>query len=167
MGGLSASPRRPRRKKEEVTKALGALLGLLTLGASNGPRADTPVFACSLGKKQVSVRSAGRSLIYLFGSAKKTELTIVGSVANRNLFYRTDRYASIQNQLRFTNGRYSYVVHSVGPNKSVGASGDSGLVVMDGLKRISDLSCRRWTELSLGAFASWGLPEDDEQYSAM
>ena len=143
-----------------------ALLGL-TAGVGGAPVTNTPVFSCSLGQKQVSIHAVGDQLVYRFGTKAKAELTIVGSAARRNLYFRTDRYASIENQLRFVNGRFSYIVFSVGGNPSVGAQPVSGLTVMNGTKRVSELTCRRWTELDTTKFDASRLPEDGEEYSAL
>jgi hypothetical protein len=131
-------------------------------------RAGAPqkVFACSLGKKAVSVTAVGSILTYRFGTPAKAEMTIVGSAALGNIFYRTDRYASTEYQLRFTNGPYSYIVYSMGPNASTGTMPVSGLVVMKGKRRIADMACVRQAGFST-AFDLDALPEDDEAYSAM
>lgn len=147
-------------------KGVIALLSLATLAAAESPRTET-VFACSLGAKQVSVRAVGTEIVYRFGTRDRAALTIVGSAAKRNLFYRTARYSGIENQLRFANGRYNYIVFSLGANAPVGARGVSGLTVMDGTKIVAEHSCRRWSDLDSRTFDFSTLPEDGEQYSAL
>lgn len=144
-----------------------ALLALMTTGTGKAPVTGAPVFSCSLGQKQVSVRAVGDELVYKFGTRTRTELTIIGSVARGNVFFRTARFANIENQLRFTNGRFSYIVFSVGGNPSVGARALSGLTVMKATKPVSELTCRRWTELDSSTFNSSQLPADGEEYSAI
>lgn len=150
-----------------IIKAPIALLAAGTVGAMHAPPPASLVFACSLGSKQVSVRAVGRELIYRFGTSGRTELSIIGSAARRNVFYWRGRYAGLENQLRFTNGRYSYTVYSLGPNASVGARGVAGLVVRDRGRAVSDLTCRRWTELYSGIFEDWDLPQDNDDMSAI
>ena len=143
------------------------LLAFITMGVDKAPVMGAPVFSCSLGKKQVSVHAVGDELVYKFGTRTKAELTIIGSVARHNVFFRTARFANIENQLRFTNGRFSYIVFSLGGNPSVGARAVSGLTVMNGTKPVSEFTCRRWTELDSSTFNSSQLPMDGEEYSAI
>lgn len=144
-----------------------ALLSFMAVGADKAPNAVKTVFSCSLGQKQVSVHALGNQLVYKFGTKAKAELTIFGSVARHNVFFRTARYANIENQLRFINGRFSYIVFSVGGNPSVGAQAVSGLTVMNGTKPVSQLTCRRWTELDSSIFNFSALPTDSEEFSAL
>lgn len=148
-------------------KFLVALLGLMVTGADKAPNIGKPVFSCSLGQKHVSVHAVGDELVYRFGTNKKIELTVFGSVARRNVFFRTDRFANIENQLRFINGRFSYVVFSVGGNPLTGAHPVSGLTVMNGTKAVSELTCRKFTELDSSSFKYSQFPTDSEKYSAM
>ena len=148
-------------------KILVALLALTVTGADKAPNIGKRVFSCSLGQKQVSVHAVGNELVYEFGTNKKIELKIIGSVARRNVFFRTDRFANIENQLRFINGRFSYIVFSVGGNPSSGAHPLSGLTVMNGTKPVSELTCRKFTELDSSSFKYSQLPIDSEKYSAM
>jgi hypothetical protein len=149
-----------------------AVIALVTVASLTAPtlvRAQagaSKVFACSLGNKSVSVTAAGSTLTYRFGTAAKAEMTIIGSAALGNIFYRSDRYASMEYQLRFANGTYSYIVYSMGANASTGTRPVSGLVVMKGKTRIADMSCVRQAAFST-AFDLNALAEDTEAYSAM
>lgn len=143
-----------------------ALLLPLLAGAASGGSAPL-LFRCTLGAKHATVTAVGKTLVYQYGSAKRVELRIVGSAAAGNLFYRTARYAAVERQLRFTAGRYSYIVFSVGGSPQVGASADSGLSVLDGTRHVADDSCHPWSELKTGAIEGWHLPEDGERFSAM
>ncbi|WP_419807303.1 hypothetical protein [Sphingomonas sp.] len=148
-------------------KVLVSVLAMLAAGAGHRPPDNQDVFKCSLGAKQVEVTAAGDQLVYRFGTKSRAELTIAGSVARRNLFYRSARFAGIEHQLRFTNGRFSYVVFSLAGNPGVGARGVSGLTVFDGQRTVSEFTCRRWTELNPSAFESWPIAEDGEDWSAI
>ncbi|WP_056610778.1 hypothetical protein [Sphingomonas sp. Root241] len=146
--------------------ALVTFAGLAMPISAQGQAGASKVFACSLGKKFVSVTAVGSTLTYRFGTPAKVEMAIIGSAARGNIFYRTDRYASAQYQLRFANGPYSYIVYSMGGNDRTGTKPVSGLVVMKGARRISDMSCVRQAEFST-AFDLNALPKDAEAYSAM
>lgn len=148
-------------------KSLALLLAALVACSGNRPPDNRTVFACSLGAKQVSVTASGNQLLYRFGTSGRTELAITGSVARNNLFFRSARFAGIENQLRFTNGRFSYVVFSLAGNPGAGARGVSGLTVFDGQRTVSELTCKRWTELHASVFETWNLPEDGEDWSAI
>jgi hypothetical protein len=124
------------------------------------------VFACSVGKKAVSVTQDGGRFTYTFGAPGRADISIVGSAAQKNVFYREDRYAGMEHQLRFSNGEYSYIVYNMEGNDRTGAAASSGLVVMKGTKTIADLPCARYTEFGVG-FDYNTLPADTEAYSAM
>lgn len=144
-----------------------AFLGLLTVGAVNPPAPNSNVFSCSIGRKQVSVKAVGNELVYRFGGPGKPDLVISGSVARKNLFTGNFRYSDLETQLRFVNGRFSYVVFWLSGNRNLGTRNVSGLAVLDGTKHVSDLLCNHWARLDDTAFASWNLPEDGEHYSAI
>lgn len=147
---------------------MAAILVAMTLtGVAHRPTIERPVFACSLGAKQVSVTAVGDQLLYRFGAPNRVELTIAGSVARGNLFYRSARFAGVERQLRFTNGRISYVVFSLAADPRAGAKGISGLTVFDGSRIVAERTCRRWTELHPNAFESWSIPDDGEDWSAV
>ena len=77
------------------------------------------------------------------------------------------RYASIQSQLRFSRGDYSYVVHSMGASVIADSNGISGLVVRRGGRTIMDRPCTRQTEFSGGFDAPQALPKDNDDQSIM
>ncbi|SFQ00629.1 hypothetical protein SAMN04488241_12110 [Sphingomonas rubra] len=114
----------------------------------------------------VSVSAVGNRLTYQFGTPAKVEMTIIASAAQGNVFFRMDRYASMEYQLRFTNGPYSYIVYSMGANQRAGSDDVSGLVVMKGKQQIANMNCIRFSELNL-PFDYDQLPEDSEEYTAM
>jgi hypothetical protein len=145
---------------------LAALISVglgLTAPAEGAP---TKVFTCAIGKKTVSVTSAGGRLIYHFGTANKDELSIVGIPTSGNVFQMTQRFAGMEYQLRFRNGEFNYIVYSSEGNGRVGATATSGLVIMRGTKTISDRSCSQFEELVMPADAL-AIPEDTDTYSAM
>ncbi len=140
-----------------------ALLSLSKTGqAESAPKV---LFTCAIGAKTVSVTAAGKNLIYHYGTAKKDEMTIVGSAAAKNVFQMAQRYAGMEYQLRFKNGDVSYLVYSAEGNPQVGAAAISGLMVMRATKTIADKSCAQWSELTLPDDRS--IPQDSAAYSAM
>ena len=100
----------------------GAVLASVTAmaAAAKAQPAGAPhqVFACALGSKSVSVTASGDQLTYTFGTPARTELRIVGSASRRNLFFRADRYAGPEQQLRFVAG--------IGPGRHQKRQADSG-----------------------------------------
>ncbi len=156
--------------KEICGATVVALLAFTRLAAPSTAeaKAGTPkkLFACSLGKKSVSVTAVGSRLTYQFGTPAKVEMAIIGSAGQGNVFYRSDRYAGMEYQIRFANGSYSYIVYSIEGNGRTGAAVSSGLVVMKGTKTIADMPCLRYTEFG-ASFDYNALPQDDEAHSAM
>lgn len=153
-------------------RCAAGVIGAVLLGLAEFPawaqsaEAPQPVFACSLGKKSVSVIAVGHELIYKFGTSTKTEMSIVGSAHQRNVLYREDRYAGMEHQLRFVSGDYSYIVYNMEGNSQTGAKAISGLTVMKGNKAVADMSCTHYAEFGIG-FDYGSLPEDTANYSAM
>lgn len=144
-----------------------AVMGCITapVGAWSAAKPQS-VFTCSLGKKTVSVTATGSQLFYKFGTPFNVEMSIVASAQRDNVFYREARYAGLEQQLRFLNGHYSYIVYDMEGNAETGVSPMSGLVVMRGTTVIADMSCRHYAEFGPG-FDYDSLPQDTEQYSAM
>ena len=154
---------------------VGPVIAAVITGAccygANAAWAQSParaqrVFACSLGKKSVSVTAVGAELTYKFGAPGKTEISIVGSIARGNVFHRENRYAGMEHQLRFVSGEYSYIVYNMEGNARAGASALSGLAVMEGAKVVADMQCTRYAEFGVG-FDVQSLPQDGEEHSAM
>jgi hypothetical protein len=146
-------------------------LGLLALapaslsGTAQAESAPKVLFTCMIGTKTASVAAVGKNLIYRYGTAKKDEMTIVGSAAAKNVFQMAQRYAGMEYQLRFTNAGVSYIVYSAEGNPQVGAAAISGLMVIRGTKTIADKSCAQWSELTLPD--DLAIPQDTAAYSAM
>ena len=132
------------------------------LGAQQRGRTET-LFACTLsGGKTVRVTRQGDRLTYRYGTNSRSELTILGSPAARNLFAATALHGgpSYYTQLRFVRGPYSYIVYAMEGGRITDSAGSSGLIVFRNSRRIVERECARMTELS---FASIGdLPEDSE-----
>jgi hypothetical protein len=125
------------------------------------------VFQCTLSNgKTVRVTAQGGNLFYTYGG-RRAELSLRGSARSGNVHYMQQRYASIQSQLRFSNGGYHYIVHSMGRSVVADSSAISGLVVMRGNRRLADHSCRRFTEFRGGFGTLRAMPEDSEAYSVM
>lgn len=128
--------------------------------------APTKLFSCAVGPKTATVTAAGDQLTYNFGLPGKPELTISGDPKSGNIFWMVQRFAGIEQQLRFRRGDYSYVVYSVAGNETSGSAAISGLVVMKGDKIISDKTCAAQAEFSTDH--DWdALPEDTEAFSIM
>jgi hypothetical protein len=151
----------------------GICLGLVALAtpglapAQSGRGVET-VFRCNLDNgKMVQVTAQGGRLFYRYGTARRAELSLTGSARSGNVRFMQQRYASIQSQLRFTNGQYSYIIHEMGASQVAQSNSISGLVVMRGNRRIGDYSCRRFTEFSAAFDLLRSLPEDTEAYSVM
>ncbi len=140
----------------------------LTVPAAAQVQAAAPkkLFSCSLGKKIAEITAVDGEMTYQVRTSAKVEIAITGSAARGNLFYRSDRYAGMEYQVRFVSGPYSYIVYSMEGNGHTGAHPVSGVVVMKGKERIADMSCFPHAEFST-AFDFDRLPEDDEAYSAM
>ena len=145
-----------------------------TLAVGNSaPAFANPVtiFDCHLpAGKWVTITQDGNRFTYRHGTTHGNDLTITGDVRSRNVFYWSGRYTNIEKQLRFTKGKYSYIVFSLGANPTLGADRDSGLVVLKGRKIISDTNgnkdiCSPWSDLKISMDND--LPEDGDSWSAM
>jgi hypothetical protein len=128
--------------------------------------AANPLFMCKIGTHTVMVTDDNGALTYQYGTSQKEELKISGSASSGNVFQLEQRFAGIENQLRFKRGDYSYLVYSVEGNDQTGAQAVSGLVVMKGTKTILDKTCSPFAELALPD-PSENIPEDSDTYSAM
>jgi hypothetical protein len=145
------------------------VLGLAALIPLSPVHAEAPaqkLFRCAIGKKSVSVTMEGDKVLYHFGTPAKDEITIVGSAASGNVFEMAQRYAGWEYQLRFTKDNFSYIVYSTEANEQAGAAAISGLMVMQGTKKILDKSCSPQAYVTLPP-DSLKVPQDSETYSAM
>jgi hypothetical protein len=109
------------------------------------------IFSCRLGGGKIAtVTGAGGRFVYRYGTARQSELTIVGTAANGALFKRADVHGGDPDiQLRFVRGAYSYIVHSFPRNEIVDNVPLSGLIVFRAGRRILDRDCSPWAKLSL------------------
>lgn len=119
-----------------------------------GPKTGAPVhtiFSCRLpGGKNVTVTGSAGRFVYRYGTARRPELTIVGTAASRNVFKQVAVHGGDWDiQLRFVKGPYSYIVHSFPRNDIVDNVATSGLIVFRGGKRILDRNCAPWAAISL------------------
>ena len=148
--------------------ALSAALFAAALPTAASAQASETVFQCTLTNgKTVSVTARGDQLNYRYGTPRRAELTLRGTPRSGNVHFMQQRYASIQSQMRFTNGDYHYIVHSMGASQVARSNSISGLVVMRGNRRIADHSCRRYSEFEGGFEIRQQLPEDSEGWSVM
>ncbi len=144
-----------------VAAAVGILLPG-QLGAQQRGPAET-LFACTLsGGKTVRVTRQGDRLTYRFGTARRPELTIVGSPAARNLFAATALHGgtTYYTQLRFVRGTYSYIVYAMEGGRITDSAGSSGLIVFRNGRRILERDCGSMTHLSFDSISE--VPEDAE-----
>lgn len=148
--------------------ALSAALFAAALPTAASAQASETVFQCTLTNgKTVSVTARGDQLNYRYGTPRRAELTLRGTPRSGNVHFMQQRYASIQSQMRFSNGDYHYIVHSMGASQVAQSNAISGLVVMRGNRRIADHSCRRYSEFEGGFDIRQQLPEDSEGWSVM
>lgn len=123
---------------------IAALLMMGTSAASTAkPAAAKAVFSCKLpGGKTVTVTGGGERFVYRYGTAKRAELTIVGTIAGKNL---TKRFVAHGGEwfidLRFIKGDYSYVAYSFPRSDAMDNEPRSGLRVYRGGKTILDRKC--------------------------
>ena len=82
-------------------------------------------FVCKIGGKQASITREAGLLTYRFGTPRQPQLTIRQSLSRPNVFYRNDSWPHAwSNQLRFTQGLFSYGVTSW---FVAGADGEEGI----------------------------------------
>ncbi|HEX4505827.1 MAG TPA: hypothetical protein VH722_08860 [Alphaproteobacteria bacterium] len=149
------------------TTIIVGLVGLTILDPASAVRAKpVTVFTCAIAKKTVSVIQADGQITYHYGADGKDEMVIASTPGSGNVFGLSQRFAGMEYQLRFTKGEYSYIVYESEGNDRSGAAASSGLVVMQGGKRLSDRSCSHFTEFAI-PLDSLGVPEDTDTYSAM
>lgn len=123
------------------------------------------IFSCRLrGAKIVTVTGGGGRYVYRYGTARRPELTIVGTAANGKVFKQTATHGGAYDiQLRFVRGEYSYIVHSFPRNDIVDNVPTSGLMVFRGGRRILDRDCSPWARISFGDFEDlYELPDNPE-----
>lgn len=156
-------------KKQLVLACAAAAALCLPAGASaqSGSRVEK-VFECSLRNgKTVSVTAQGDHMSYRYGTPRRAELRLSGTPSSGNVFHFLGRYYNILHQLRFQNGRYSYIVYSLPGSRVADAKGRYGVMVLRDGRPISDTQCRREMEFQ-GGFALFDrLPQDDERYNVM
>ena len=147
-----------------------AMLAVLGFSASPVSSAVSPkrVFACSFGAKQVLVTGSDANLVYRFGTKDSDEIKLVGNPVRENLRYLIDRFAhSYNQQLRFKNGEFSYVLFnrwSSAGHQGKGEENTSGLVVLRGKKEVARLKCKSGEGFS-ETFDLSKLPADSDDYS--
>lgn len=150
-------------------------IAILSLALCSAAAASTPyaapgtIFACSIGQRNVSVTRSGDTYTYRYGTTRHTEKTIIGSAARHNLFWHYDLFPhSATQQMRFSEGRYSYVLYVdfMTPNyEGKGARDEAGIVVFNGTRRISTLHCQDSANFELTQEELAALPADTAAYS--
>ena len=148
--------------------AVACLAALVLLAAiGQAPAKPSPEFTCSIGSKRVSVTKSGNRFVYRFGTAAGNEISIEGVPAEGNVLRLSQSFDGEENQIRFKQGEFSYIVFSTSGNPSVGARAIAGLVVKRGTSVISDKTCSQFTDRIFADEDYWALPEDDAAFSAM
>lgn len=133
---------------------------------------ERPIYVCDFGRRQVAVCSTDNSLTYRFGSASRTELELTSSGGSSTAAVSavTGGGGGKQTHIRFTNGDYDYIVHTMVAGGLTERPGQrsSGLTVMRGEQEVSVMACGRTgddqafddTDLTPGTF-SW----DESDYA--
>jgi hypothetical protein len=145
---------------------LSAIPILAMACASPATAAPKRIFDCRLGAKRASVTFDRGRYVYRYGTGTRAELTLAGNASTRNVFFYSNRYASIEYQLRFTKGGVSYILYSMEANRTTGSNAVSGLLVLRGGVALSDRSCSPWSRLSYH-LTDRKLPLDPEAFSAI
>lgn len=149
-------------KKLMIASAAAALL------ATPGVASAETAFECALRNgKTVRVNVEGDRITYRYGTARRAELTLSGTPASGNVFHFSERYFNILHQLRFQNGRHSYIVYSLPGSTRADARGSFGVTVLRDGRRVSDTQCRRETEFQAGFDLFGRLPQDEDRYNVM
>lgn len=115
------------------------------LTALASPQPTPPIFTCDLGKKDVTIREAAGQLHYRFGTRSRAELELRATPESSSVFYHRTLYSRGEDQsLRFTNGKYSYVVYSMwrAPSGSSAEAVEGGLLVLLDGKVLQKNKCR-------------------------
>lgn len=139
-----------------ATRPLLPMLALaLALATAASARPDGKpdfTFTCSIGGKHAKVSTEGGRLVYRFGTAARTELTIAHEPKLSNVLYRYELYPrSNLQQLRFRNGPFSYALlnyWSAPGHDGTGYADDSWLMVLHGSRLISSRKCRDASEFT-------------------
>ncbi len=142
------------------------VLAVLVATPPASARTET-IFSCNLGAKRAVVTIDSRGFVYRYGTARKTDLTIVEKAGSANVHAYWGRYVSPLRQLRFTAGEYSYLLYTMAANERMDTRGTAGLMVLRGSKVISDRQCKPWVEFTGGYERIDALPQDDDDWSAM
>lgn len=141
-------------------------------GPSARPKTAVPpaarghsLFSCRLrGGKTVTVTGGAGRFVYRYGTARKAELTIVGTAADGNISKLAAVHGGTYDiQLRFVRGEHSYIVHSFPRSDIVDNLPRSGLIVFRGRSRILDRSCSPWAKIAFEDFEDlFALPDIPE-----
>jgi hypothetical protein len=97
------------------------------------PQPAPPIFICNLGKKHVEVREDSGELHYRFGTRSRPELELRAAPESNSVFYHRTLYNRGEDQsLRFTNGKYDYVIYSMwrAPSGRSAEDIEGGLLVL-------------------------------------
>jgi len=130
---------------------------------SHCTKSEATVFACTAGKKLISVCAAAGALQYRFGPKGAPELSWPDNSAQKNLVV----HGSIMlaggggDYLRFTKGKTDYIVYSAS-TKSVDKE---GVVVEQGGKMLANVACTQAAATDLGGSAARAAGADPKAFS--
>ncbi len=139
------------------------ILSLICLSSLSVFQASANDYRCELSNhKTVTIeKNATGQLLYRYGTASKTELTLPGQSKDESVSYASLPIAAgSADYLRFTRGDYSYVIFD-GTGQNWGPY--TGLVVWQGKKIISQHECQNSPD-ELMSFISPNTPviQDDQ-----
>lgn len=131
--------------------------------AADAPR---PVFACSFERGSVSVTVSGDQLTLRWKTPGQADAVVTGTAGQRTVLHWQGRYAGSLSQLRFVDGRRSYIVYSMAGNRQTEAEPVSGLSLLLDRTLQADLSCTPHAEFTAD-LSGLSLPEDEADFSAI
>ena len=100
-----------------------ALMLAGTVGSANAADVARTVFTCAVrrGPTAVTVTELGGTLTLRLRMPGKPDTVVTGDAAHRTVLMFQGSYAGIERQLRFIDGRRSYIVYTMEGNQRTGA----------------------------------------------
>lgn len=125
-----------------------------------------PLFDCMSKAGRTTVTIEHGLVVYRHRGHGGRDKVIAAAAGSTDVRRYTAQYASVLDQLRFIEGRWSYTVYAMPANRSKGSSAVSGVVVRDGYRQVSDLTCRRYSPLRTDMIPG-NLKEDGDDWTSM
>jgi hypothetical protein len=136
---------------------------ILAIAASQPPRV---AFRCETTRGLATVETGGGSASYRFRSSSG-RASDVPPVPARGVFKRwSDIYGTMETQIRFAAGDWTYTVHSIDSRRPGGTSPSSGVQVRRGRTVVANMRCRGRTRLLPDDVLS-ALPGDPDPDDSM